>query len=158
MSKRTRLSIVRAKNTEAGFEEILDMLIRLHATGGYAPFNPIKAAEAAFRVISEEMCWVARIGGKPVGTLALTEASFWYGDTYFLRDAWFWVDPEHRAKDVGVALLKAAKAEAEARNQLCFISMTNPDRRPKKTPTTIVSQLAGYVPLGYTLTLKGDTQ
>ena len=156
MSKRTRLRISRAKDDETSFEEILDMLIALHASGGYAPFNPVKAAEAAFRVMSEGMCWVARIGGKPVGTLALTETAFWYGDTTFLHDAWFWVAPEHRAKDVGVALLKAAKAEAETRNKLCFVSMTNPDRRPKKTPATIVTQLAGYVPLGYTLTLKGD--
>ncbi len=156
MSKRAKLTVARAKNDEQSFGEILDMLIALHASGGFAPFNAEKAAEAAFRVISEDMCWVARIGKKPVGTLALSEASFWYSDTTFLRDAWFWVDPEHRAKDVGIALMKAAKAEAEARNKLCFISMTNPDRRPKATANTLLSQLAGYVPLGYTLTLKGE--
>jgi len=156
MSKRTRLTIARAKHDEEGFGEVLDLLIALHASGGFAPFNPTKAAEVAYRVISEDMCWVARLGGKPVGTLALTEQAFWYADTTFLQDAWLWVDPEHRAKDVGLGLLKAAKAEAEARNKLLFVSMTNPDRRPKKTPATLLTQLAGYVPLGYSLTLKGD--
>ena len=154
MSKRTRLTIRKAKNDEKTFSELVDMLIALHASGGYAPFNPDKATEAAFRVLSQDMCWIARLGGKNVGTLALTESSFWYADETFLQDAWFWVDPEHRAKDVGVALLKAAKAEADARKRLLFVSMTNPDRRPKKTAMTLTAQLAGYVPLGYTLNLR----
>jgi GNAT superfamily N-acetyltransferase len=156
MSRRARLTVSRAKNDEAAFGEILDMLIALHASGGYAPFNPEKAADAAFSTMCEDMCWVARIGGKPVGTLALTELAFWYADATFLNDAWFWVDPAHRAKDVGVALLKAAKSEAQARNKLLFVSMTNPDRRPKSTATTLVMQTAGFVPIGYTLSLSGN--
>lgn len=156
MSKRTRLTIKRAQNNEKTFLELVDMLMDLHASGGYAPLNHDKATEAAYRVLSEGMCWIARLGGKPVGTLALTESAFWYADQTFLQDAWFWVDPEQRSRDVGVALLKAAKAEAQARNKLLFVSMTNPDRRPKATATTIATQMAGFVPLGYTLLLNSE--
>lgn len=155
MTKAKRLVVTRAKNDERSFGEIADMLLELHKSNGYAPLDADKAAEIAYRVLASDMVWVARIGGVPVGTLALVETEFWYSRETFLGDAWFWVTPAERARDVGVKLLKAARDEAQARNKLLFISMHDPDRRPKATSATLVAQLAGFVPIGYALSMNG---
>lgn len=150
---RPAVTVARAKNNEGSFGEILDMLLDLHKANGLAAFDATKAAEVAFRIIEQDMCWVARVGKTPVGTLALVEETFWYGDQTFLQDAWFWVAPEYRPA-AGTLLMKAARDEAQARNRICLVSTFNPDRRPKGRG--LVTVTAGFVPIGYTLLLRED--
>ena len=40
---------------------------------------------------------------------------------------------------------------ADARNKILLVTVTNPDKRPKKTKMTVQSQNAGYIPVGYTI-------
>jgi GNAT superfamily N-acetyltransferase len=146
-----QVTIERAKPDEASFTEVFELLLHLHAAGGYADLDVNKASDNCFRVIEEGMVFVARSeDGKAVGTLALTELSFWYSQETFLQDAWFFVLPEFRAGNVGVELMKAAREAAEEKSKIAFVTVNNPDRRPKKTRMTIESQVAGYAPLGHT--------
>ena len=50
--------------------------------------------------------------------------------------------------------MKAARECAQARNKIAFVTVNNPDRRPKKTSMSLESQIAGFVPLGYTIKLN----
>lgn len=139
---------------EPTFLDVFSLLLQLHAAGGYAELNVDKASDNCFRVMETGLCLLARVAGRPVGTLALAEVRFWYADTAFLQDAWFFVLPEFRGQRVGIDLLKAAKDVADERQQILFVTVNNPDRRPKRTTMSLESQIAGYVPLGYTLKLR----
>ena len=152
---RTRtVTIARAGHDEAAFREVFDLALALHQEGGYARLDARKAAEGVYAVLTEGMVWLARTpDGIAVGTLGLTELPFWYSTDTYLQDAWFYVRPEWRWAQVGVALLRAARDEAQTRNKIALITVTSPDRRPKATPMTLDSQIAGFVPLGYSLRL-----
>lgn len=150
----TGLEIVRAGADEESFSEVFGLLLDLHKAGGYASLDTETAALNSYDVLKEGMTFVAKIDGKAVGTLALTELSFWYSKQTFLQDAWLYVKPEHRKAAVGVQLMRAAKAEAQTRNKIAFITLNNPDRRPKATTMSLESQIAGYVPVGYTLKIR----
>lgn len=152
---KSEIEIARAGTDEAAFAEVFDLLVRLHKEGGYAPLDVEKAAEACFRVLDEGMVFVARADGKAIGTIALVALPFWYSTQTHLQDAWFYVVPERRRGQAGVRLLRAVRDEAQARNKIAFITVNNPDRRPKKTKAAIESQTLGLVPVGYTLTMKG---
>lgn len=147
-------AVAPAGTDEATFVDVYALTLALHRQGGHAPLDNDKASAAVYRVLQEGMAWIARDQtGEPIGTLALTELAYWYSQATYLEGAWFYVRPEWRAGRVGVALLKAARAEAQARKRIALITITSPDRRPKRTPMTLESQLAGFVPLGYTLRL-----
>ncbi len=147
----TEVEIERASVTEGSFEEVFSLLVALHREGGYAPLDVEKAARRTIDVMSEGMVFVARVGGKAVGTIGLTEVAFWYSPQMFLQDAWLFVLPEHRRGRVGVRLMQEARNEAQRRNLVAFVTVNNPDRRPKATKQSLISQEAGFVPLGYTL-------
>ena len=151
MGEFANLIIERADTSESSFEAVFGLLLRLHREGGYAPLDPVKARVNAYRVIEEGMTFLARRDGHPVGTLSLTELSFWYAQSTFLQDGWFYVSPEFRKGRVGIALMRAAREEAQRRNRIAFVTVNNPDRRPKSTTMSLESQTAGYVPLGYTM-------
>ena len=146
------LTIEIAGTAEDSFQDVFGLLLGLHREGGYAHLNRAKAEACCRATLAEGMVLLARgLERKPIGTLGLTEMVFWYADRTYLQDAWFFVSPEFRRDRVGVALLNAAKPIAQQRNALLFVTQNNPDRRAKATPMTVESQLAGYVPLGYTL-------
>lgn len=149
------ITVERASAGEAAFRDVFELLLLLHKDGGYAPLDVRKAAANCYQVMREGACFVAREpGGRAVGTLALTTLRFWYSAESFLQDAWFYVRPEYRRADVGVLLMRAARDEADAQAKIAFITVNNPDRKPKQTRMSIESQVAGYVPLGYTLKIR----
>lgn len=147
---------------EFWFEEVFALMVELHAEGGYARLNRQKARPAVWAVLNEGTTFLARLeeqsggdpAGLPIGVLAMTEQPFWYGDETFLVDHGFYVKPKYRKGRVGVSLLKAAREEAQARNKIAIIAVTNPDRAPKLNGVTVISQNAGFVPVGYTLRLN----
>lgn len=151
MKKVKGLVIERLGTDEQSFSDMFELLLELHKAGGYAKLDAEKAATNAYQMMAEGMTFLARVEGKPVGVLALTEMSFWYAQETFLQDGAFYVRPEFRGRNVGVRLMKAAKEEAKRRKKIAFVTVNNPDRRPKKTTMSLESQTAGYVPLGYTL-------
>lgn len=150
----TEIVIERAGADEVAFSEVFGLLLELHRTGGYAVLDTETAARNAYAVLNEGMTFVARIDGQAVGTLALTELPFWYSKSTFLQDAWLYVKPEYRKGLVGVKLMRAARDEAQKRSQIAFVTLNNPDRRPKATVMSLESQVAGFVPVGYTLKLR----
>lgn len=154
MKKVKGLKIERLANDEQSFADMFELLLELHAAGGFAKLDADKAATNAYQMLAEGMTFMARVKGKPVGLLVLAELSFWYADETFLQECAFYVKPEYRARDVGVRLLKAVREEADQRNKIAFVTINNPDRRPKKTTMSLESQTAGYVPLGYTLKIR----
>jgi len=146
------ITIERAQANEETFCDVFELLLELHKVGGYAPLDEEKAIARTYEVLEHETVFIARNkDGKAVGTLGLHEVKFWYSDTSYLQDAWFFVLPRYRRGKAGVLLLRAAREEAEQRNLLALLTVNNPDRRPKKTKSTVLAQVAGYVPLGYTL-------
>lgn len=149
-----RITVEKAQADEAGFSEVFELLIQLHKEGGYAPMNVEKAAKATFLAIEEEMTFVARVNEKPVGVIVMTEVAFWYSDDTFIQDVAFFVLPEHRGGNIGVSLLRAVRDEAQRRMKVALVTVSNPDRRPKRTTASLLAQTAGYVPLGYTIKLR----
>lgn len=149
------ITVEKAGSDERSFRDVFELCLLLHKEGGYAPLDVSKAANNCYQVLRENACFVARTqNGRAVGTLALTTLRFWYSAESFLQDAWFFVRPEYRGGDVGVLLMRAARAEADAQAKIAFVTVNNPDRRPKQTRMSIESQVAGYVPLGYTLKIR----
>lgn len=141
-----------AANDEPTFCDVFELLIRLHAEGGYAVMDAAEASRNAYLVLSEGMTLVARNDdGAAIGTLGLTELKFWYSKETYLQDGWFYVLPRYRRGKVGVELMRAARKIADQKNKILLVTVTNPDKRPKKTVMTLQSQNAGYVPVGYTI-------
>lgn len=151
MSNR-KFTIETASGDEKSFMEVFEMLVAEHAEVGYVPLDASKAAENAYRVMKEGMTFVARsASGKAIGTIGLTELSYWYANDTFLQDGWFYVRPEYRRGKVGVALMRAAREAGDARKKIVLITVHNPHRKIKQTRMALVSQDAGYVPFGYTI-------
>lgn len=154
MTKTANIVIETASSSEDSFVEVFGLLLDLHKAGGYAALDVSEASANAYRVISEGMTFVAKINGEAVGTLAFTDVQFWYSKTRFLQDAWFFVKPEFRRGKVGVKLLQAGRDEAAKRGKIAFVTINNPDRKPKRTVSALESQTVGFVPLGYTLKMR----
>ena len=158
MSNRTAhagLTIERAGADEASFAEVFDLTLALHKQGGFARMDYEKTAAAVYSTLKDGIVFVARNERREaIGTLGLSEQRFWYSQDTFLQDAWVYVRPAYRKGGVGVALMRAARDEAQRRGKICFITVHNPDRRSKKTAMSLESQTAGFVPLGYTIKLN----
>lgn len=156
MSKRKRLkvSIRKMKADEADFAILFEMLLELHKIGGYAPLDVEKAAGNAFDLLENGVALVAYVDGKPAGAIAGVETDFWYSQQKHLQSIPLYVREAYRNRNVGKVLLKAFAQEAESRGIPAFVTIDNPDRRPKATKMSIESQIAGYVPLGYTLKIR----
>lgn len=156
MNSKAGLTIERAGTDERSFVEVYELMVALHRQGGYAPLDHEIASAAVYQTLSQGASFVARDGGKAIGALNMAELPFWYSKpqhTHML-DLGFFVEPEYRRGKVGVGLLAAVREEADRRQKIALITVTSPDRRPKKTALSIESQIAGYVPLGYTLKLR----
>lgn len=149
---------------EAAFVEVFEIMLELHKEGGYAPLDMDDAIAAVDAVRRERMTFLARLdaphgddpAGFPIGILAMMELPFWYNRrTTYLTDQGFYVRPAYRRGKVGVALLMAARRLAEFRGKIAIVQVTNPDRRPKRNAATVLTQNAGFVPVGYALRLAG---
>jgi GNAT superfamily N-acetyltransferase len=147
----------------AAFIEVFELMCELHKEGGYAPLDVKAAGGNVYSVMTQGMTFLARLdepcgsdpAGTPIGVLALTEVGFWYDpNTTHLLDLGYYVRPEYRAGNVGIRLLDRARQEAQDRQKIIFIAITSPDRRPPRTRATLESQMAGFVPLGYSLRLN----
>lgn len=156
MSKRKHpaVTIAKAGTDESSFTEVFQLMVALHREGGYAPLDGTKAAAGVYATLKDDATFLARINGEAVGVLALAEIAFWYSQDTYLQDVGFYVKPEHRRGRIGVALMRAARAEAERRKKIALITVTSPDRPPKNTTMSLESQIAGYVPLGYTIKIR----
>lgn len=149
------VTIERAGTDEQSFIDVFELLVALHKEGGYAPMNERKAIEQTYGVLQQGMTFLARNqSGEPIGVVPIMELEFWYSDATFLAAREIYVKPRYRRGKVGQMLLQAAREEAQRRNKLLFVEIDNPDRRQKKTKTSLVAQQAGFVPLGYTLQLR----
>lgn len=146
--------IEKAGTDEASFIEAFELMVALHREGGFAPLDGEKSAAGVYTALKDGATWLARIDGKAIGVLSLVELPFWYSKDTYLQDAGFYVRPKFRKRRVGVELMKAAREEGQRRNKIVLITVTSPDRRPKKTPMSLESQIAGFVPLGYTIKLR----
>ncbi len=153
--RRSDVVIERATVDEGSFRDVFELLIELHKEGGYASMDIGKAVTGTYATIQSGAAFLARKkSGEALGVIGLQEVNFWYSHEKFLQEVWFYVRAEYRKGLVGTKLLGAAKSEADARNMMLFVSVTNPDRKPKKTNLMVESLNAGYVPVGYTLKLR----
>ena len=156
LAPETSFTIERAGTDEATFMEVFSMLLQEHKEVGCAPLDTDKAAAHCYRILEMGMTFVARdASGSAIGTLSLKEVEFWYSRTSALFDGWFYVPPTHRNGRVGVELLKAAAKEGQARGMLVFVMRANPNRRAKQTTTTLMAEMAGFLPVGYLLKVSG---
>ena len=149
-----RIDVVRPENTEANFRLLFEMLLELHKIGGYAPLDVDKAAANTHDMLANGVVFIAYVDGHPAGTIAGLELPFWYSQATHLQSIPLYVRAPFRKGNVGKRLLKAFSEEAERRNLIAFVTIDNPDRRPKATKVSIESQSAGYVPVGYTMKLR----
>lgn len=141
-----------AGTDEDSFRDVFDLLLAEHAEAGIAPLNAEKTAEVCYRTLEQGMTLIARDRkGKAIGTMGIVNQEFWYSDTPHLQDVWLYVAPKNRRGTVGKMLLKGARAIADARDLLLFVTIANPNRPHKKSTFGLTAQHAGYVPVGYTM-------
>lgn len=116
-----------------------------------------RAFKNAALVMEQGHTFVARNGdGEIVGSLGLLEANYWYGteDSTFLLDRWFYVRPTDRFGDIGVKLMRHARAEADRMGINAFIVVANPDRTPKQNAAAAYSVIAGFAPFTHVMKLN----
>jgi GNAT superfamily N-acetyltransferase len=146
---------------EAAFLEIAGLAEALQKQGGYAPPDYKKMADDIYATMKQGMTWLARAApdapnaGEALGALGLEEVAFRYSRETYLQDVGFYVKPQSRASQVGAALMAEACKEGERRGKIVLIEITSPDRRRKAfhTESGVVTQIAGFVPVGYVLRL-----
>ena len=147
--------VERAQANEKDFCDVFELMLALYREEGYVQLDPAEAAKVIYCTLNENMTFVARlVSGEAIGALPMTELPYWYSTETMLQSIGFYVRPEHRRGRVGVALLRAARDEGNARDKITYVTIHNPDRRPKRTRTSIESQTLGFVPLGHTLKLR----
>ena len=149
-----RITIEVPENTEANFRILFEMLLELHKIGGYAPLDVDKSAANTYDMLATGVVFIAYVDGNPAGVIAGVEQPFWYSQATHLQSIPLYVRAPYRNGEVGRLLLKAFAHEAERRGIIGFVTIDNPDRRPKVTKVSMESQLAGYVPVGYTMKLR----
>ncbi len=147
---------ITADSNEKQISDLVALLIMLHSEGGYAPLNLDKMVGRAAEVVSQGMTWLAydQEAGEPVGTLGLHEQALWYADERVLVDLWFYVRPEYRKGAVGKKLLKLGRETADERGCMLFITVTNPDRRRRRSAAVVEAETVGYVSHGYMLKME----
>ena len=156
------MSIERAGTDEGSFCEVFAMLLELAREGAYARLNHDKLALDTYAVLTHGMTFIARDeDGAGVGLLGLVEESFYYSDTSYLASKWLWIAKDHRGASglrpgpVLAGLLEAAKAEAETRAEMLFVTIDNPDRNAKRAGRArIDATILGFVPHGYIIKLR----
>ena len=155
-----RFRIEKCGDDELSFTEAFLLMLELHQKGGYAPLDPAEATGNFYRALKCDATFIARKdegkGGEDplIGILSLAELQFWYSKETYFEGIGFYVKPEYRRGKVGIALLRAAGEEADKRDKLCFVTITDPDRRPKATRLSLEAQIAGWVPLGHRIRLR----
>ena len=151
-----KLKLERIEPTEETFREMAEVMLKLHALNGMARLDADKAAVVLYGLLEQGRIFVVRNQKKEiVGALALSEEEFWYSNTKFLQGLAFYVTPDYRGNRIGNMLLQAAKKEAETSDMILLIERQTIDKKPKRTKLSIAMETAGYIPLGYTMLLRG---
>ena len=148
------IEVRRPETSEENFRLLFEMLLELHKIGGYAPLDADKAAAHTYDMLASGVVFLAYVDGNPAGCIAGVEQPFWYSQATHLQSVPLYVRAPYRNGEVGKLLLKAFADEASRRGIIGFVTIDNPDRRPKATKMSIESQLAGYVPLGFTMKVR----
>lgn len=148
------IEVRRPENNEANFRLLFEMLLELHKIGGYAPLDADKAATHTYDMLANGVVFIAYVDSQPAGCIAGVEQPFWYSQVTHLQSVPLYVRAPYRNGSVGRRLLRAFAEEADRRGIIGFVTIDNPDRRPKATTMSIESQLAGYVPLGFTMKVR----
>ena len=67
---------------------------------------------------------VAMVDGRTVGVKALSLSQVWFSPTALVaQELFWWVDPEHRGRGVGRALLEAAEKWAQDKGAKLFLAV-----------------------------------
>ena len=156
------MNIERAAIDEGSFRDVFTMLLELAREGAYARLNHEKLALDTYAVLTHGMTFIARDeDGSPIGLLGLVEESFYYSDTSYLSSKWLWIAKDHRGASglrpgpILSGLLEAAKAEAETRAEMLFVTIDNPGRNAKRAGRArIDATVIGYVPQAYIMRLR----
>jgi GNAT superfamily N-acetyltransferase len=93
---------------------------------------------------------MAMSGGTLVGVLGLEQSHWWYNRSRpMIFDRFFYVLPEHRSGDVGLALLQEARSIADSTDNILIVVPMNPNRRRgERTGMERVASLLRYIPGG----------
>jgi hypothetical protein len=87
---------------------VYQFLIRAAGPSLLGEVNQLKAVAEVLRVANEGASIMAILNGKIVGTLGLISVDWWYSDSKFLTNRWFFVEDDLKFKGVGARLLAEA--------------------------------------------------
>ena len=151
-------SITIAPPTVESVEEIMPMLLEMHAEIGIFPLSIDKTIERVWSALAQPWVFVAKDeAGTLLGSLALVrhEESAWYSDATrtVLRDTWFYVREPYRKGRVGLDLMGRAADAARETKLTVLVNVSNPRRRAKIHGAWMESELVGWVPLNHTIQL-----
>ena len=150
------ITIERAPSTEAAFKEIADFGMAGLREYLVAPIDMEKAAAQLYVTLADKMMFVARDEvGEIVGCLGMMVTDLWYSrDAILLSKIGPFVRPDQRFGTVGVKLMRAVRGLADELDMLAFVWVTRPGRK-RATDAALFAQVAGYVPLGHVLKIRG---
>jgi len=138
--------------TEDDYEGLFELLAGMHKEMAIAPLNVDKAAASISEgVINGEVLVALDKKGKIVGTIGVIEEKWWYSDSSYLMDRFFYTARSERGDEIGKALLEAVTVFSDSRNLPLILSVMNPKRaRPNKRWQRIFDR-AMFIPAGYGL-------
>lgn len=130
------------------------LLLMMGEEFAQAPVNAdkvLKTIIAAAVARDSSTILLAVLDGRLVGTLCFTRSPYWYSDSEFLHDLWFYVIPHHRNGDVGTRLLDEAVAIAELAELPLVITRQTTRRSEAATGKKRIGSLLRFSPHGSVL-------
>lgn len=106
---------VRYASTDKDVIAIHRFLCAISGPARFCPINPLKAVNEINRVVKDNSygyALIAEINGELVGSLGIIIPDWWYGDTRFSTDRWFFIFPVLNHRGIATSLLAEASAMA----------------------------------------------
>lgn len=116
------------------------------------PLDPDKATRNIYACLNEGVVFaVYDDDGEMAACMGLRDETFWFSAEPHIANQFFYVAPPHRHSRAVPLLKQAAKAYADARGLMLFVTAFNYGRARDRGLTEAVE---GYVPVGYTIRVR----
>lgn len=113
---------------------IVRMITMLHDENGLFPLSEKRVREYINRFFRKEGALIGAVGepGDPIGSIYLGIEQPYYSETWYLNEAWNFVDPEFRHFNYGKRLISWAKDVAKSMNLPLMVGIVSNHRTEAK--------------------------
>ena len=127
-----RLTVTVRPALERELPEVLALLLLFHKEMKAISLNREKLIWRIDRVFREGVILIAIRGGKPVGTMGISPAQWWFSDDWYLGDFWMFVRKGDRRSTAAADILKKAKEFSDRVGLPLFTDVMNMHETKRK--------------------------